>query len=265
MEKYTVGKVIDIILNSIPDALRNNTVDTLKSGSMDSEVKGIISAFTVTMEVIQKAKEFGANFIITHEPTYYNHEDKHFDYLHGNPIYLKKKKELENNNIAVWRFHDNWHKYVPDGILTGTLKKLKWGSFQDKNIPFIVHKNEESLSELVNELKTVLKIDKLKVIGDSKQRVKNIVLLLGSPETKYFLQALSHPDIDTVIGGEFTEWGVGEYTRDAISQGKKVSLIELGHLMSEQYGMEYFAEWLSPKLDTIPIRFVEIPNLFTSL
>ena len=174
MEKYTVGKVIDIILNSIPDALRNNTVDTLKSGSMDSEVKGIISAFTVTMEVIQKAKEFGANFIITHEPTYYNHEDKHFDYLHGNPIYLKKKKELENNNIAVWRFHDNWHKYVPDGILTGTLKKLKWGSFQDKNIPFIVHKNEESLSELVNELKTVLKIDKLKVIGDSKQRVKNI-------------------------------------------------------------------------------------------
>ncbi|MCP4177706.1 MAG: NGG1p interacting factor NIF3 [bacterium] len=265
MNKLTVGNVIDIILESIPNALRDDTVDTLKSGSYDSEVQGIISTFTVTMDVIQKAKELGANFIITHEPTYYNHEDYHLDYLQDKPIYLKKKQELENNDITVWRFHDNWHRNVPDGILTGTLKKLKWESFQDKNIPFIVHRNETTLSNLVNELKSVFNIDKLRVIGDLEQRVKNIVLLLGSPETKYFLQALSHPEIDTVIGGEYCEWGVGEFARDAISQGKKISLIELGHLMSEQYGMKYLTEWLQPKINGIPIHFIEVPNLFTSL
>jgi len=142
---------------------------------------------------------------------------------------------------------------------------LNWESFQDINNPFIFHRSAVTLSELINELKTVFNIDMLRVIGNLKQIIRNIAILNGSPSCQYFIQALSDENIDAVIGGEFTEWGVGEFARDAVSQNKKVSLIELGHLMSEQFGMEYLVDWLQPKLNGVPIYFIETPNLFSVL
>lgn len=82
-----------------------------------------MTAFTVTMDVIQQAKDCNANFIITHEPTFYNHED-FTEHLHSNPIFINKLRVLEENGVVVWRFHDNWHIHRPDEILCGIAEKL---------------------------------------------------------------------------------------------------------------------------------------------
>jgi putative NIF3 family GTP cyclohydrolase 1 type 2 len=166
MEKYTVGEIIDIILNSIPDSIRKNTVDILKNGCLEMEVTGIITAFNANMDVIKKAIDLNANFIIVHEPTYYNHEDLHLDYVVGSEVFQTKKELLEKHNITVWRFHDNWHIYYPDGILTGTLNKMSWQNYQDKDNQWLCHINEIKLSELVDELKSTFKLNALKVVGN---------------------------------------------------------------------------------------------------
>ena len=264
MRKYTISEAIEIILDSIPYSLRENTVDTLKNGSPETVITGIVTTFTITMDVIQKAKNLNANFIITHEPTYYNHED-FTEHLNNNPIFRKKKKALEESNITVWRFHDNWHIHSPDGILTGIMEKLNWQSFQYPKNPYLFHRGEITLKNLINELKTIFGIKKINVIGNPKQKIKNIAFLCGSPPSEFFIEALTDNDVDSVIGGEFNEWGVGEFTRDAISQGKNISLIRLGHLMSEQHGMEYLVKWLKPKLPGLPIHFIESPDLYTTL
>ena len=42
---YSVQNIINIILDAIPQAMRNETVDTLKIGDGDMEVSGIMTTF----------------------------------------------------------------------------------------------------------------------------------------------------------------------------------------------------------------------------
>jgi putative NIF3 family GTP cyclohydrolase 1 type 2 len=103
----------------------------------------------------------------------------------------------------------------------------------------------------------------LKHAGNPEQKISNVAIIIGSPPCESFIKELACENVDCVIGGEFSEWGVGEFARDAVLQGKEKSLIRLGHVMSEQYGMGYLVDWMKPKIPGIPIEFVEIPDLYS--
>ena len=122
---YTVQDIIDLILKEIPGAPFKQTVDTIKSGSADQQVTGIVTTMFSTIKVIEETAKLKANFIIAHEPTFYNHTDD-INWIDKNEIVKKKKELLEKHNTAVWRFHDYWHTYVPDGIRFGVLKLTGW-------------------------------------------------------------------------------------------------------------------------------------------
>ena len=47
-----------------------------------------------------------------------------------------------------------------------------------------------------------------------------------------------------------------EYAQDTIASGKKKALIVLGHVVSEQAGMKYCAEWLKGFITEVPIEFI---------
>ncbi|HEX3767982.1 MAG TPA: NGG1p interacting factor NIF3, partial [Puia sp.] len=72
-ETLTVSQVIEKIIAEVPGGKLNETVDTLKSGSGDQIVTGIVTTMFATVKVIQAAAKIKANFIIAHEPTFYNH------------------------------------------------------------------------------------------------------------------------------------------------------------------------------------------------
>ena len=55
------------------------------------EVKGVVSTFMATVDVIRQAIDPGANFIITHEPTWFSGADD-TEWLSDDPVYLEKKK-----------------------------------------------------------------------------------------------------------------------------------------------------------------------------
>lgn len=75
-QSITVGQVMNMIIKTIPNAPFAKTVDTLKSGRATQAVTGIVSTMFATIEVIEKTIAAGANFIIAHEPTFYNHADE---------------------------------------------------------------------------------------------------------------------------------------------------------------------------------------------
>jgi len=52
------------------------------------------------------------------------------------------------------------------------------------------------------------------------------------------------------------QWETYEYMRDAVSQGRKKAIIFLGHITSEEPGMEYCAQWLKGFIKDIPITFI---------
>jgi hypothetical protein len=60
----------------------------------------------------------GANLVITHEPTFYNHLDE-TDWLTNDPVFQQKRTYIEQHNLVIWRFHDNLHQHQPDPTMAG--------------------------------------------------------------------------------------------------------------------------------------------------
>lgn len=72
----------------------------------------------------------------------------------------------------------------------------------------------------------------------------------------------ARPEIDVLVLGETHEWELVEYAQDTIVSGKKKALIVLGHVVSEQAGMKYCAEWLKDFIKEVPIEFVPASEPF---
>jgi len=260
-KEYTVREIMDIILKKIPGAPFTETVDTLKSGGPDQKVTGIITTMFATVDIINAAIKRNANFIIAHEPTFYNHTDDK-DWVRANEIVKKKSELLEKHKIAVWRFHDYCHSINPDAVSYGVAKKAGWLSYYQPGktgmrIPAI------KLKELVEHLKKTLQISKLRVIGDLGQVCETIAILPGAPGGQRQVGVVETEKPDVLIAGELREWETAEYIRDARALGSKTSLIILGHAVSEEPGMEWLVDWLNPLLPGINITHIASGDPFT--
>ena len=81
-----------------------DTVDTLKAGSAEREVKKLATCFIATPEVIRAAADWGADLLITHEPTYYDHRDYDGN-IPNNPVMQAKKALLDGTGMNALYFH----------------------------------------------------------------------------------------------------------------------------------------------------------------
>ena len=280
----TIRQVIDTILNAVSAFPYPQTVDTIKAGDASQPVKGIVTTFLATQEVIHHAATLGSNLIITHEPTFYSDRDD-VNWLYNDSVYNAKAQLIEQNGIVIWRFHDFWHLYRPDGILTGLLKALGWEAYLLAEDPWVTSPRGRevlrmlgleiladpqrsyvcqippvSFIELAQMLKTQLDIQVVRVVGPDNMACSRIWLLPGSPPSQIEIGALSREDIDVVVVGEVNEWETPEYVRDAQYAGLHRGLIILGHANSEEAGMQWLAEWLRPRLIGITVTHIPAGN-----
>jgi putative NIF3 family GTP cyclohydrolase 1 type 2 len=260
-KEYTVQEIIDLILKEIPGAPFKQTVDTLKSGNSDQKVTGIVTTMFSTVEIIKKAAALRANFIIAHEPTFYNHTDD-VNWTGNNDVVKQKQELLRQNGITVWRFHDYWHAHRPDGITYGVLKKTNWLQY-NKNADVLFTIPAAPLKQIAKHLKTSLGIEHLRVIGDLSASCENVALLPGAWGGQKQISTVEKEKPDVIIVGEVHEWEMAEYIRDARALGSKTSLIVLGHSVSEEPGMEWLVDWLQPKLEGIKVTHIASKNPFS--
>lgn len=260
-KEYTVQEIIDTILKEVPGAPFPKTVDTLKSGSGDRVVTGIITTMFTTIPIIEQAIKLKSNFIIAHEPTFYNHEDDK-EWVKENKIVFKKAALLEKNDITIWRFHDYSHALKPDAISYGVAKKTGWLQFYKTDDP-ILKLPPQSLQQLCNHLKKSLGIPQLRVIGNLQKKCETVALLPGAWGGKAQVGIAAEKNPDVLIVGEISEWETGEYIRDSQALGSNTALIILGHAVSEEPGMEWVAEWIKPKFPGIKIQHIASGNPFT--
>lgn len=249
----TVQQVINALLADIPGAPFPNTVDTIKTGDPNTPVKGIVTTMFATNEIVGKTISLGANFIIAHEPTFYNHADE-TKWLSDDPVYRYKQDLLDKHGIVVWRFHDGIHAHKPDGVRMGTLQTLGWDKYYNANDPSLIDlPNATPFGQLLAHCKKSLDTGKLKFIGDPTQDCKRIVLMPGAPGGQRQIGSIEKYQPDCFITGELNEWETAEYVRDARIQGRKLSLIVLGHAVSEEAGMKWLVPVLKQKAPGIPV------------
>jgi putative NIF3 family GTP cyclohydrolase 1 type 2 len=262
-ENLTVSQIIERIIAEVPGGRLPDTVDTIKSGSGDEVVTGIVTTMFATVKVIEATAKIKANFIIAHEPSYYNHLDD-ANWVENNDVVKEKKALLEKYKITVWRFHDYWHRMKPDGILHGVLVKTGWLSFNPKE-ENLIQIPAQPLDDIIRHLKESLNIPHLRYIGDRSALCSIIVLMPGAGGGQRQVKLLVESKADLIIVGESNEWETPEYVRDARAMGKQVSMIVLGHSYSEEPGMEWLVQWLQPKLPGTPIRHIASGEPFSWL
>jgi putative NIF3 family GTP cyclohydrolase 1 type 2 len=234
------------------------TVDTFKAGNPDAEVKDIAITMMATLDVLQRAAAAGQNLIITHEPTFFNHQDKPDDLEQkdNDPVLAAKRAFIAEHGLVIWRFHDHWHRMKQDGIEAGMAHAVGWGKFQDSSNQYLFAIPETDLEHLAGDLKNRLKIHIMRVVGDPKLKVNKVALVPGASGFAKETRALEISDVQVLITGEPREWETVEYVADAVTEGKPKALIILGHIPSEQAGMEECVRWLKTFVSEVPIEFV---------
>ncbi|GAA0544465.1 Nif3-like dinuclear metal center hexameric protein [Chitinophaga japonensis] len=258
---YTVQDIIDIVLEEIPGAPFKETVDTLKSGSAGQQVTGIVTTMFPTVSVIAETARRRANFIIAHEPTFYNHLDDP-QWVANNQVVQQKQALLQRHGIAVWRFHDYWHTHRPDGIGYGVLKKAGWEQYYQPG-ERMLQMPPAALKDIVAHLQRSLGIAHVRVIGDPAQQCARIVLVPGAAGGKMQVSMVEQAHPDVLIVGEVHEWETAEYIRDARAMGAKTALVVLGHAVSEEPGMEWLVDWLQPKVPGLTVAHIPSGDPFT--
>ncbi|CAG7649422.1 hypothetical protein PAESOLCIP111_05864 [Paenibacillus solanacearum] len=243
------------------------TVDTLKSGRLDAEVRKVAVVFMATYAAIRQAVEAGVDLIITHEPTYYNHKDE-VDWLTGDPVYERKRALIEESGISIFRLHDYVHRYRPDGILIGMLKKLGWEAYaspERMHLLTVPSDERQTVRTLADHLKNKLGIESFLVAGEPDMPVRRFGLLPGASGGRSHIGFMGNKAIDLLIVGETNEWETNEYVRDAADMGLSKALIITGHQKSEEAGMFTVVELIREAFPELQVDFIASPLAVTRL
>ena len=258
----TTGQIIEKIKQSVTCPWQQQTVDTFKAGNPDTPVTGIAVTFMATYDVLGRAVQQGCNFIITHEPTFYEHQEDTSP-LDPDPVIEAKRKFIKDNNLTVWRFHDHIHRTEPDGIVAGMVELFDWKSFQKQNesLKFELPK-PTSLQQFADGLKDKFSRSIFRVIGDPGMQFTKFGFAPGASGSVMQMKMLQGDDVEVLIVGETREWETVEYVRDANGMGMNKALIILGHCNSEEAGMKYCSEWLKTFVKGVPITFIPAGDPF---
>jgi len=97
---------------------KETTVDKIIIGDPEKEIKTVLVTWMSTFESIKEAARDGISMIITHEPTFWQHENEietmNTEIFDG--IAVKKKDFIEKSGIVILRCHDFWDGKPENGI-----------------------------------------------------------------------------------------------------------------------------------------------------
>lgn len=263
--QITARDVVSEIQKQVGVPWSKDTVDTFKAGNPDTVVKGIAVTMMATMDVLQRASAKGLNFVITHEPTFYAHLDRPEGLPDDDPVWSEKRAFIQKHGIVVWRFHDHWHERRPDGIELGTVRALGWEKYQRPDSQHLFVLPETSVKNLAEQVANKLQSPVVRFVGNPEMRLTKVALSPGAAGFSLETHTLERDDVEVLLVGETVEWETVEYVDDAVAEGRRKALIVIGHIPSEQAGMEECTRWLKRFITSIPVEFVPAKQPFSAV
>ncbi len=262
-QAITAQQVIDRIKANVGVAWTLPTVDTIKAGDANTPVTGIAVTMMATLDVLQRAAREGKNLVITHEPTFYDHLDSTGTLVReSDAVTAAKLKFITEHHMVVWRFHDYAHRMRPDIIMTGVVRALGWQSFQDHAVSWRFRMPATTLAVLADSIRRKLGAHAMRVVGDPTLSVTDVMLVPGAAGFPAHRLAMRDSTVQLLVIGEAREWETVEYIDDAIAAGQRRALIIIGHIPSEQPGMEDATRWLQSFVKEVPVGFVGAKDPF---
>ena len=239
------------------------TCDTIKAGSAEKELKKVAVTMFATVDTVKKAQEWGADMLIVHEPTYYDH----MEVIRKETPVIKAKRELiENSGMTIYRYHDHMHHREVDQVPEGEMHYLGLKGKIEKT-PYsasYLFTSEEPVTalELAEKMEKDLNIAHVRIAGARDLKATKIAACFGTPGGVFDL--LQSDETEIVLTGEACEWMLGEYARDAAALGFNKTLIVMGHIGSERDGMRLLTERLKQSYSSeFEARYIECGEVYT--
>lgn len=248
------------------------TRDKILYGNPDVECTGIVTTCFASADVIRKAHELGANFIICHEALFWNHGD-HTDWLKDNKTFQAKKQLLDETGIVVWRNHDYIHSGIwienqwVDGIFYGVMQEMNWQKYLrcDLARPMYFEFEDATVESLAHEIIEKMELDGVRILGRRTGKVRNLMIVshLIGPQDNQILAMIEEKDVDAIITMEMTDFTVNEYMRDSAMLNRNKTIFAAGHFNTEEPGMKYFAKVLPEMIGSdLTITYVQSGDVF---
>jgi len=263
-----ISEIIEKIIAYHPPMDTTRTCDVIKYGNPDKECTGIVVTCFASADVIRKTVELGANFMICHEPVFYNHEDE-TEWLQDNKVFLAKKKLLDETGVVIWRDHDRIHagpsnnnRPHMDGIFYGIMQELGWESYLENypNKPLLYKLPETTVRELARELIDKLHLNGMRIVGDMDAKVSKVLIcqhVFGHRDNE-IIEQTDTDNIDVLIPLEIVDWTLSEYVRDSDQLGQPRAILAMGHFNFEEPGMKYMTKWLPEVIgNDVPVHYVQ--------
>lgn len=240
---------------------RNWTVDTLKCGSPDMDVRRVAVTMFPTVEVIRRASAEGIQLLIAHEPIFY-HDKETVD--PADPVMSAKKALLEHSGLAVYRYHDHPHWMSPDLIDEGTIRAAGIPG-KITGAPFwavTVFEMDRPMSARVfaETMERNLHTRHIRIAGAMDGLGKRVVFACGTPG--HITECLKNDDYDFIVTGEVCEWEMAEYARDFGALYGKKALFVLGHEVSERAGMQELVRLMQEAFPELRISYLDSGDVY---
>jgi putative NIF3 family GTP cyclohydrolase 1 type 2 len=234
---------------------RERRVLGFRFGNPEIDVTDVGVAWFLSLEVIQEAIKEGLNLLLIHEPGlfYENRSPWHTTLLlDTNPVNLKKKQLLIENNICVYTAHSNWDLQEQVGNQPTFAKALGFTKEIKRDIAVGVFEiPPTSFSDLIDKVKTAVGLEHMRVQGDHDKLIKTVVVGFGG--MGYGVDAILANHADAGIFGE-----LGEFSFIAAREAN-VAIIETTHLVSESIGFHSVVEVMKKRVPSMRIEFLEVP------
>lgn len=227
----------------------------LLAGRDNKEVKKIYVALDATDEVIEEAKKWGADMLVTHHPLIFSPLKK----VNNQNFIANRILELIQADIPYYAMHTNY-----DIVRMADLASEKLGLVEAKPLEVSAWDESEglgkigynsleksiSLMEYGKFVKEAFKLSEVKVFGPMDKEIHKVAVLPGSGKSG--IESAIRQGADVFITGD-----IGHHEGiDASSRG--LAIIDAGHYGVEHIFIKDMCEYLKEKFVELEIKGVEI-------
>ena len=240
-----------------------NTVDTFKSGTPETPVKGIAVGWMSYFDALRQAVALGCNLFVTHEPTYYNHPDTDPS-VFSFEVARRKKAFIEESGLTIIRCHDVWDRVPGIGIPDAWGRHLGWTKVVRQQTFYRVYElppiTAGELAKQVAAKVVPLGQDAVQLVGPADKTVRTVAIGTGAITSLRTMIAELKADLALCTDDGFTFWRDGAM---AIDMGYPV--IVVNHACSEEVGIVQLANHLREKYPAVPVHHITQKCMFATI
>jgi putative NIF3 family GTP cyclohydrolase 1 type 2 len=261
------------------DAWKTTGGDGFKAGKPTTEITGITTTWSPTIEVLRQAVANKQNLIVSVLSPFWAQPTAGGRGARGNggaatvpvsdvqstELYKYKSDYIEEHNLVIWRFSENWDALPEQYSLHALANSLGWKGHEDAEATKSVAPvgaavyaiPQAPLTGVANAIKAKNGVRTMRVVGDPNAMISRVVLRPGYLLVPAAMQMVRDTKADAVVCGEACEWEAFEYCEDWISAGWGKAMLMLGYAVSEGPGTKEMATWIKSFVTEVPVSDIQ--------